>query len=135
MSTIKAPEPHRPGPTDDPYYYGYRDVTTQQPDGSWTFERFPLTLEDCLHPQMGDMIVESSLHDQIRDYLADVFRARLASDEHALVLSNTGVVWDDPVLRHHAPDVGVIFGIKQRLPNWDTFDVAAEGTRPTLMIE
>jgi len=135
MSTITAPRPYRPGTPDDPYYYGFRDICTQQPDGSKTFERFPLTLEDCLHPQFGDMILESPLHDLVCDYLADVCRARLADDEHALVLSNAGVFWDDPDLGHHAPDVAVIFGVKNRGAKRESFNVAAEGTRPTLIIE
>ena len=41
-------------------------VAEVTPDGSDYRVRVPLTRLDVLHPELGDVIVESSLHDQIR---------------------------------------------------------------------
>ena len=37
-------------------------------------------------------------------------------------------------MRHHSPDLSVIFGVKER-KDWITFDVKTEGVRPRLIIE
>lgn len=135
MSTITAPATYeRPTPS-DPYYYGWRDISTEGPDGKAVTVRVPLTLEDCLHPQMGDVIVESSLHEQILTYLATILRTRTACDPRALVLSDTGVYWDEPEIGHHCPDVAVISDVPEKRADWSAFHVAEQGTRPRLIIE
>ena len=115
--------------------YGYREVPRRLPDGRIGHERVALTLEDLLHPQLGDFAVESSIHDQERHYLASVFRSQLEDDSTALVLSDCGVYWDVPELKHHAPDVAVAFNVRERRENWTSFRVAEQGTRPTLVVE
>jgi Uma2 family endonuclease len=115
--------------------YGYREVARQLPDGTVVFDRVALTLDDLLHPQLGDVAVESSVHDQERHYLASVFRSQLEDDPKTLVLSDCGVYWDNPELKHHSPDVAVIFNIRSQRENWSSFQVAEEGTRPRLIIE
>ena len=101
MSTvIESRSKVTPPPADNPWYYGYRDMNHQLPDGTLRHERIPLTLEDTLHPQEGDCIVESDLHERLLTYLASVFRWRTAEDPGVLILSDTGVYWDDsPVHR------------------------------------
>jgi Uma2 family endonuclease len=137
MSTVTDPQAKPlPGSVDDPYRYGWRDVCETRPDGSQKWTRVPLTLEDVLHPQMGDHILESDLHSLLRDYLAGVCRVRAyAADPTAYVTSNSGVYWDDPALDHHCPDVGVIFGVRNRSVLRTSFQVATEGTWPRLIIE
>jgi Uma2 family endonuclease len=138
MSTvIESRRKVTPPPPDDPWYYGFRDVIRTLPDGTTKLERIPLTLEDTLHPQEGDKIVESDLHDLLRDYLSSVFRWRTAGDPEALVLSDTGVYWDDPRLSytHHCPDVAAIFGVKNRKIEYPSFSVGEEGVRPRLIVE
>src|SRR5690349_19951814 len=73
------PCPPSPAATQDtphPYRYGCRFMKRTQPDGSETVEQVPLTLEDVLHPQEGDVISESRNHQVERRYLSDVFLAR-----------------------------------------------------------
>ena len=138
MSTIIDPRRTvTPPPADNPWYYGYRDMNHQLPDGTLRHERIPLTLEDTLHPQEGDCIVESDLHERLLTYLASVFRWRTAEDPGALILSDTGVYWDDPTLdfTHHSPDVCAIFGIRNRKANYRSFSVGKEGVRPRLIVE
>jgi Uma2 family endonuclease len=119
----------------DESIYGWRDVVVTLPDGRHDVIRYPLTLDDVLHPQLGDVVVTGTLHDLVRDYLADVFRAYTYHDLTALVISDTGVYWDDPELKHHAPDVGAIFGVSERDRNRTSFDVAVEGVRPRVLVE
>jgi colicin import membrane protein len=138
MSTvIETVRKVTPPPPDNPWYYGYRDVYHNLPDGTTKYERIPLTLEDTLYPQEGDCIMESDLHERLLTYLATVFRWRTSADPGALILSDTGIYWDDPHLSftHHCPDIAVIFGIKNRKVNYRSFSVGAEGVRPRLILE
>ena len=104
------------------------------PDNPHHLEQVPLTLEDVLHPEVGDFIVHSDRHETDRMYLTAVLRARLESSGIAVVLSDVRIAWDIPDLRAHGPDVMVIPGIRER-QNWSTFEVAVEQTRPALIIE
>ncbi len=136
MTAAPASSPATPdvAPTLEPDRYGWRHVQREQPDGSVTIERVPLTLEDVLHPEEGDQVPESEPHERRRRYLADVLTARLADDPGAVVLSDVRIAWDTPGVRPHGPDIAVIRGVRARQP-WRTFDVAAEGVRPALIIE
>jgi colicin import membrane protein len=126
--------PQAQPPQDDPFRYGWRWIKRPQPDGTEEFEQVPLTLEDLLHPEEDDFIVQTSDHQDWCRYLADVFAARVAADPTAVVLFDVRVAWDVPGLRAHGPDVAVYFGVRER-KNWSTFDVATEGTRPALIVE
>ena len=117
--------------------YGYRDVYRKLTDGTTSIDRVPLTLEDLLHPQFGDVPMISSLHDIERDYLADVFRSRLANVPTALVLSDTMIDWvgDTEGMKHHSPDISIILDVHEERDNWNSFKVAEQGTRPAIIIE
>lgn len=136
MTIISAGSPSAPerAATPDPYRYGWRYVRHELPDGGLMVEHVPLTPEDLLHPQEGDQVTESRPHERRRRYLADVLEARLAGDPTAVVLSDILVAWDVPGLRPHGPDIAVIVGVRER-KEWRTFDVAAEGVRPALIVE
>jgi Uma2 family endonuclease len=123
-----------PQPADDPFRYGWRFVRRPTPDDPDHLEQVPLTLEDVLHPEVGDFIVHSDRHETDRVYLTAVLRARLEPDGQAIVLSDVRVAWDVPDLRPHGPDVMVIPGLRERR-DWSTFEVAEEGVRPVLIIE
>ena len=115
--------------------YGWRYVPKQRPDGGVEFDQVPLTLEDVLHPQLGDVIPRNTPHDRDWTYLGEVLRGQVADDPTALVASDLIIVWDVPGLRHHSPDLGVIFGVRDPHAERGSFDVAEEGVRPSLLIE
>ena len=121
-------------PVDDPFRYGWRFVHRPTPDDPHHLDQVPLTLEDVLHPEVGDFIVHSLRHETDQRYLTDVLQARLERTGEAIVMSDIRIAWDVPGLRPHSPDVMVIPGITKR-DNWSTFDVAQEGQRPALIIE
>ena len=129
--TVTTPAPP---PADDPFRYGWRYVRRPTPNDPDHLEPVPLTLEDVLHPEVGDFIVHSDRHETDRMYLTAVLRARLEAHGRAIVLSDVRVAWDVPDLRPHGPDVMVIPGLRERR-DWSTFDVAEEGVRPALIIE
>jgi Uma2 family endonuclease len=118
----------------DPYYYGWRYVWRELPDGREVCDQVPLTLDDVLHPQEDDFIMQTELHHRVVTYLFEALRARVAADPSAVVVSDMRIAWDVPGLRPFGPDIAVIFGVRERR-NWATFDVAQEGVRPALVIE
>lgn len=118
----------------DPFRFGWRYLRRERPDGTTEFEQVPLTLEDVLHPEEEDFIVQSDTHQRWCRYLADVLEAQIAPDPKAVVLSDCRIAWGVPGLRAHGADLAVVFGVSER-KNWGTFDVAAEGVLPELVIE
>lgn len=133
--TLALPEIVEAPPAEDPFRYGTRFSRRRMPDGSYELIHLPLTLWDVLHPQEGDYIVQSQRHQAEVNYLADAIRARLASDEHALVLSDCGIFWDTPGLTYHAPDVAVIFDVEQPDQVWPSFHVKGQGVWPSMILE
>jgi Uma2 family endonuclease len=103
-------------------------------DGRVDWKRIPLTLEDVLHPQEGDVHLLSDPHTDDCTYLRVVLKDRHAFDRSVAILSDCGIYWDIPGLEHHSPDLAVTFGVKQR-KGWETFDVRQEKVRPVLIIE
>ncbi|PMP81177.1 MAG: hypothetical protein C0183_12775, partial [Roseiflexus castenholzii] len=87
-----------------------------------------------LYPQEGDQATHSDIHRHICVYLYNVLRERLAEVASAIVLYDVRIAWDDLALKAHRPDLAAIFGMREH-KNWSTFDVAAEGVRPTVLIE
>jgi len=116
-------------PPNDPFYLGRRLVNR----GTY-YEEIPLTLEDVLHPQEEDRVTVNDLHTQLCPYLRNVMQRQVAAIPNAVVVADLRIAWDDPDLKPHGPDIGVIFNVKER-KHWSTFDVAQEGTRPVLLIE
>jgi colicin import membrane protein len=132
-TTTPQPVPHTDANA-DPFRYGWRLVLRPTPDNPHHLEQVPLTLEDVLHPEVGDFIVHSDRHETDRMYLTAVLRARLEPSRRAIVLSDVRIAWDLPDLRAHGLDVMVIPGVRKRR-NWSTFEVAIERARPALIIE
>lgn len=122
-------------PQADPFRYGWRYVRKERPDGSVEFDQVPLTLEDVLHPQDGDVMPQNTPHDRDWTYLGEVLRGQVADDPTALITSDLIIVWDVPGLKHHSPDLGVIFGVRDPQAERSSFSVAEEGVRPALLIE
>ena len=124
-NTLNPPEV----PANDPFYLGTRLVV--QGD---SYELIPLTLDDVLHPQLEDRVTVSQVHVLLCRYLMHAMQSLVKSIPGAVVVSDLRIAWDDPELRPHGPDIGVIFNVRED-QNRSTFDVAEEGTRPTLLIE
>jgi hypothetical protein len=135
MSTASKPKPPKPPkPKPDPYRYGWRYVRVVAADGSETFDRVPLTLEDVLFPEEEDFIADSNAHNGDVHYLTNVFEVQLAKDPTAVVLWKCRVDWNLPGVRPLGSDIAVFLGVK-RSRDWSTFSVAKERARPALVVE
>jgi hypothetical protein len=136
MSTVSTsqktttPVPDEP----DPFRYGWRFETIQEPDGTERVEQVPLTLEDVLHPEFGYEIMQNDPHVGDTTYLRIVFKSRLPTDSQILVLTDCSVDFNLPGVKPVCPDIAVFFGATEpRL--WITVGVRADRLQPALMIE
>jgi len=116
------------------FEYGYRLVRHPGKNGRAEWRRIPLTLEDVLHPQEGDVHVLSDPHADDCTYSRTVLKDRYDGNPSVAVLSDCGIYRDIARLKHHSPDLAVIFGVKRRKA-WRTFHVKTEKVRPALIIE
>jgi colicin import membrane protein len=123
----QAPEEH------DPFCYGWRFVRRVH-NGHEEWEQVPLTLDDVLHPQMGDYIVHKHYHILYCTYLHAMLTDHLKHDQFAVVLGDVQVDLSLPGVRPICPDIAVILGVRQQ-QDWSTFSVAEEGVAPALVIE
>ncbi len=131
-----ASVPPRKPSDDNPFRYGWRYVRRVGPDGREDLEQVPLTLEDVLHPQEGDVIPERAIQERERRYLADLCEVRLPPEGGNLVLSDCLVNWGVPGIRNHSPDVSVFTGLLHPPPeNFGIFDLVASGGRCRLAVE
>jgi Uma2 family endonuclease len=122
-------------PGADPFRYGWRIRPVRLPSGEVTEQQIPLTPEDLLDPQLGDVVVQSVDHYWEAHDVAGPLRDHFASREDVLVASDVKLLWGIPKLAEPAPDVAVIFGIRDKKAKRDSFDCVREGTRPSLVIE
>lgn len=125
----------KPLPPLGEFAIGWRDVERRDANGHVHFDQIPLTLEDALHPQLGDHVVRGTAHNRDCHFLWDVFRRSVAQDPSAVVYHNVGIYWEDDCLRHHAPDIAVVSGVQNPEHDRDGFHCAREGTRPRLLLE
>jgi Uma2 family endonuclease len=135
MSTVIAPN-RSLEKKEQIFRYGWRHVQRLRDDGTTTYETVPLTLEDTLHPQQGDYIVEGTIHDETRRYLADVFWTRV-DRTNTFVFSDCGVYWDRPEKDHHCPDIAIVRGLDHPEKLWkcESYQVAEFGVRPQAIFE
>ncbi len=119
---------------DDPYRYGWRYVRRVDERGKETWEQVPLTLDDVLHPEEDDFIVQSESHNRRCRYLAEVFNLALAPDPTTVVVQDMRIDWSIPGVRAHGPDLAVFLGVRER-KDWRTFYVREEEARPALVVE
>jgi Uma2 family endonuclease len=120
----------------DPFFYGWRYLSETRPNGKTVSRQVPLTAEDVLHPQEGDFIVNTPLHDVITTYLKPSVESQFLDRKDVLVLGDTRINWGS---RHgwvHGPDVVLFDRIKG---TWSktggTFHVKRTGARVLLVIE
>jgi hypothetical protein len=95
------------GPPQPEPFYGWRYVKKVLPDGSVDLVEVPLTLEDLLHPEEGDVIPENEFHRTDAVYLEPIFHERARRLPGGYVLGDRLVNWGLPGVRNHCPDLVV----------------------------
>jgi Uma2 family endonuclease len=125
-----------PSTPEAPFPYGWRYVKKTLPSGEVELEQVPLTLEDVLHPQEGDVIPERPSHELHCRYLADVFGARLPGPPVSTVTADLLIDWGVPGLRNHSPDIGVFVGLTREVgPDEGILHLRDLGGRCLLVVE
>src|SRR5262245_23594850 len=123
-------------PPENPYRYGWRYVKRTGPDGKVEFDQVPLTLEDVLHPQEEDVILNNDVHEMECSYLAGVMRSRPLGPAHVKVTSDMLIDWGVPDLRDTGPDVAVFVGLREQPElGKGTFHLKEWGGRCLLTVE
>ena len=118
------------------WHYGWRMVPEEDEHGNTHMAQVPLTLEDYLHPQIGDKHMNTQSHNYICKYLMAVIEHYLRHIQGTVVYSDVGIKWDVPGVQHLAPDLSLIFNVRRTEgPPHKIFYVADEGTAPALAIE
>jgi len=131
-SPLSPPVP----PDGNPFRYGWRFVRRTGPDGREELEQVPLTLEDVLHPQEGDVIPENDVQEKECRYLADLLEVRWPRAAGHRVFSDCLVNWGVPGIRNHSPDVSLFTGIAWSQPEpISIFDLAASRGRCLMALE
>jgi hypothetical protein len=95
-----------PAPTRDPFRLGYRDRFTVTADGQSVYKQVPLTCEDLVYPQEGDM-AQGSLHFVLLHPWVDAIR-RFLKPRQLVVTSDVLLILKDR--RTSGPDIAVIEG-------------------------
>ena len=128
----------KPGPDEevrDEYYYGYRTIIEYDREGRPSFSDRPLTLDDFLEPEEGDVYMQGNLHERDVDRLKSIFRHHLRDRGNMTVYSDMKIEWGAEGLPNPAPDISVIADVRDPDRPRGSFSVPEEGVRPLLVLE
>jgi Uma2 family endonuclease len=105
--------------------------------GEFEMQILPQTFDNLTHPKEEDVVTQSNRHYRTLDLVDDILRRQLERKRDGVgVFSDLLVVWDDPSLNDSSPDVFVVFDLKRPPEELEgRFDVAREGTQPSLIFE
>ncbi len=120
---------------DDEFYYGYRTIITYDADGREVYSYQPLTPDDFLNPQEGDLFMQGTLHHEDTEALQSIFRHLYRANPTTVVFSDLKILWGVPGLAQPAPDVTVVPNVSDSSRPRPAFDVSQEGTRPCFILE
>lgn len=138
QTTPRMPPPQAPAslpsPDDCELIFRYRSNEA----GELEEQILPATLENLLNLEEEDKVTQSNPHFWTLNTIADILRRRLAGPGVG-VFGDLRFYWDSPdsaVLHPSSPDVSVVFDMKRPAEEiGGSFNVAEEGTRPSLIIE
>lgn len=120
---------------DDEFYYGYRTIITYDDEGKAIYSYKPLTLDDFLDPEEGDLFMQGTLHEDDVDKLKSIFRYLYENDPTVSVFSDLKILWGIEGLSQPAPDVMVVPNVREPERPRPVFDVTREGTKPRFILE
>ncbi|MDM8550769.1 Uma2 family endonuclease, partial [Desulfobacterales bacterium HSG2] len=126
-------DPHEE--TGDRYYYGYRTIIEYDEDGECVITYRPLTPDDLLDPEEGDVYMQGTLHDKDIERLRSIIRFRLRDREDMTVYSDLKINWGVEDLPNPAPDISVIRNVRDPDRPRGVFYVSEEGVIPCFILE
>jgi Uma2 family endonuclease len=104
------------------------------PDGRLEMRDTPLTPEDFLDPQIGDVMTQGSTHALVAFFLFDLLLRHFRGRADALVLHDCKHLFGIPK-KAPSPDLSVILGLPRIAPEYESYDVEKEGVVPSLIVE
>jgi Uma2 family endonuclease len=120
----------------NPYPFGWRYVRHEDADGKEQWDRVALTLDDVLHPQLGDVMPEREFHAREKAHLAGACQSRLDRLRQGHVMADHLIDWGVAGLGNHSPDVSVFEDLlRPHDPNEGIFRVAVCGGHCILGVE
>lgn len=132
LTPATDPEPR----DEDLYRFGWRYVRNMGPDGREVVKQVPLTLEDLLHPQLGDVQLQKPIHEEIMGDLGRVFKSRLGRLRGGEVLVDCLTDWGVPGIGNTCGDVTVFEDVQIPFdPNQGLFRVEEQGGHCALVVE
>jgi len=99
-------------PANDPFFYGWREMP-QLDDETGDWVRVPLTLDDVLHPQWGDYIVQNQEHFSLCKDLFNQLEIQLKDEMGTELLHDTLINWEEPGKKGLCPDIAVIRDVQK----------------------
>lgn len=114
---------------------GYRWRRIRHPDGSEVSIQVPLTAEDFLNPQEGDVLPQNTFHEIVTVALRNMLRLYYKGQPHMAVFHDLIMNWGVPGLKNPSPDIAVVPNVRDRDRKRSTFNAKREGTKPILVIE
>ncbi|MDM8550771.1 Uma2 family endonuclease [Desulfobacterales bacterium HSG2] len=126
-------DPHEE--TGDRYYYGYRTIIEYDEDGECVITYRPLTPDDLLDPEEGDVYMLGTLHNRDVERLRSIIRFRLRDREDMTVYSDLKMDWGVEDLPNPAPDISVIRNVRDPDRPRGVFYVSEEGVIPCFILE
>lgn len=119
----------------DRFPFGWRTVVETLPNGEVTYDELPLTQADFLNPQLGDHLTQSDSHIKLVMSLLGRFVTFYSTNPTVAAFSDLKMLWDIPNEKEPAPDLAIVPNLRDKTKHRSSFDVAAEGTRPCLVVE
>lgn len=115
---------------------GWRYKRVALPDGREVSYMVPLTSEDFLNPQEGDVMPQAVRHERITRELTDMLTARYLNSDIS-VFHDCIMNWGIAGLANPSPDVSIVPNVRdvQAIQGEGVFFVKQEGTKPILVIE
>lgn len=122
-------------PEGDEYYYGYRTIIGYDEEGNCSFTYRPLTPDDFLDPEEGDVFMQGNLHVNEVIRLRSIFLHHLKKQKNVTVYCDMKIEWGIPGLENPAPDISVIKNVTDPEKPRGRFFVPDEGVKPFFVLE
>jgi len=126
---------YEPDDVRDEYYYGYRTIIEEDENGGCSFKYRPLTYEDLLDPEEGDVYMQGNIHTNDIRRLASIFKNHLKEHENLTIYSDMKIEWGVQGLKNPAPDISILKDVENPEKPRSSFSVLEEGVKPFFVLE
>ncbi len=124
------------GTEQDPFTYGWRQTWEKTAGGDEQLRWIPLTYQDLLDPQEGDVVAEDTIHRKVTEGVAGILERRYRAEPTVAVWSNLKIVFKIPGLTTGpGPDICVVEGVEDRDRQRRSFRYGQEPGKVRLVIE